>query len=234
VNFALTPRLGAIAGTVTDASTGNPIEGAIITVNGYTTTTDADGHYLIADVPADHYTVNASKPGYCSDSTSTTVTRGITITVDFALRVNSNITISADPATITVGESTTISGSISPPRAGVNVTIQYRLSGEVTWNNLTTMTTNEYSQYSYVWAPETAGAYEVKASWLGDETASPAESDVRTIKVQEPPSGVPWYLYTAAAGVAAIIMAAAAVYFLRIRKPKPTLSKTHLFLPFSS
>jgi len=225
VNLALTPIPGAIDGTVTDALTEEPIAGATVEAVGLetkSTTTDAYGHYNITIAPGT-YTVTASATGYETTSqTDIPVFTEETTTVNFALRVISTITISADPTTITVGENTTISGSIDPTREGVTVTIWYRLSGEETWNNLTTVTTNEYSQYSYVWTPETAEIYEVKASWLGDEDTTPAESNVQTITVQEKPSGIPWYLYIVAAGGAAIIIAAAAFYFLKIRKPKPT------------
>jgi hypothetical protein len=96
-------------------------------------------------------------------------------------------------------------------------------SGEEACANLTTVTTNEQSQYSDVWTPETAGTYDVKASWLGDESISSAESDVQSITVQDTPApSVPLYIYMAAAGVAAIILAAMAFYFLRVKKPKPT------------
>ena len=292
---------GAIAGTVTDASTGDPIEGATVTANGYSATTEVEGHYIIVDVPPDDYTINASKPSYYNNSKPATVVAGETTTMNFALtplpgaiagtvteasgeviaganvaangtsattdssgayvipslplgtyeviasatgyesasqtgiivfaektttvnftlRVNSNITTSADPTTVTVGESTTISGSITPEHTGVTVTIQYRSAGG-SWSELATVTTDDNSQYSYVWTPKTAGTYEVKASWLGDENTSSAESDVQRITVQEPSSSILWYLYIAAAGVAAIIMAAATVYFLKIRKPKHT------------
>jgi len=225
----VTPRpRGAITGTVTDALTGDPIPGANITVTSsdYTktnTNTDANGHYTITDVPVGNYTVTASATGYESASQhSITVVAGEPTTVNFTLRVISTISISVNPATITVGKNTTISGSITPELLGVNVTIQYRLSPGEVWTNLTTVTTNEYSQYSFQWTPETADTFEVKVLWLGDENTSPAESDVQTITVQEPPSGTPWNPYTVAvvaAGVIVIIVAAA-FYFLRIRKPE--------------
>jgi hypothetical protein len=228
------PLLG---GTVTNALTGDPILGATVTANGYSATTDAGGHYTITDVPPGTYTVTASATGYESASQhTTTVVAGESTTVNFALRVISTVTISADPANITVGNSTTLSGSISPIRGGLNVTIQYKLKDEEVWNNLTIVTTNESGQYSHVWAPETAGTYEVKASWLGDDRTSPAESNVQPITVQELPSGIPVYLYAVAivaAGVAATVMAAA-FYFLRIRKPKTKQPETRLFSIFSS
>ena len=220
-DLELSPLPGTIAGTVTDASNGEAIIGATVTANGYNATTDAYGHYNITDVPLGTYTVTASATGYESASqTDITVFAEETTTVNFTLRVNSTITISADPTTITVGESIAVSGSIDPTREGVTVTIWYRPTGG-TWTTLTTVTTNENSQYSHVWTPETTGTYEVKASWLGDENTSPAESDVQPITVQEASGVLPWYLYVAAAGVTAVIIATIAFYFLKIRKPKP-------------
>ncbi len=216
------PR-GAIAGTVTDASTGEAIAGVNVTANGTSTATNSSGAYVIPNLLPGTYTVTASATGYESASQiDVTIFAGEPTTVDFTLRVISTISISVDPATVTVGKSTNISGSITPPLQGVNVTIQYGLSPGEAWTTLTTVTTNQNGQYSFQWTPETADTYEVKALWPGDENTSPAESDVQAITVQEPPSGTPWNLYTVvvvAAGAIAIIMAAA-FYLLRIRKTK--------------
>jgi len=210
--------LGTIVGNVTNAFTGLPIAEASVTAGDYTNTTNAFGYYTISDLQPGNYTVTASANGYESASQhNITVVAGETTTANFTLRLISTITISAEPTTITVGDSTTINGSISPTREGVNVTIQYRVEGEEAWNDLTSVTTNENSQYSHAWTPETAGNYEVRASYLGDDTTSPAESDVQLITVQEA-SAIQWYLYVAAAGAVAIIIAAA-FYFLKIRKP---------------
>lgn len=84
-------------------------------------------------------------------------------------KLSSTISIYVSPANITVGDSTTINGSISPIRAEVNVTIQYRLSGE-NWSTLKNVTTDADGLYSYNWTPTTTGTYEVKASWKGDLT----------------------------------------------------------------
>lgn len=65
----------------------------------------------------------------------------------------------------------------------MTVTIWYRLGGEETWNTLTTVTTDEDSQYSYTWTPATVGTYELKASWPGDANTLPAESSIIIIDV---------------------------------------------------
>ena len=223
VNFALEPIsvLGWINGTVTDADSTLPLAGASVTADGYSTTTDEFGHYAL-EVEPGNYTVAVSAAGYESASQlNRIVVAGEMVTVNLALRVNSIITMSVDPTTTTVDGSITVSGSIDPTRENVTVTIWHR-TGQGTWAILTTVTTDENSQYSHVWTVDTIGTFEVKASWLGDENTAPAGSNVQTITVEEAPSGVPWELYVAAAGVTAAIIAAIAFYFLKIRRSKPT------------
>jgi len=128
------------------------------------------------------------------------------------------ISISVNPATVTLGSSTAIKGSITPTRSDVSVTIKYRLSGEEGWSTIKTVTTDEKSAYSCNWKPETTGTYEVMASWEGDNNALPSESEILTINVE---AASPIILYVVAA-VAMIIAAAIVIYFLRFRKPKPT------------
>ena len=79
--------LGTIAGTVTDSSNAEPIEGATVVVEGteLSATTDGDGDYEIDEVPVETYTVTASAEGYDDDSQSVTVIAGETSTADFAL-----------------------------------------------------------------------------------------------------------------------------------------------------
>lgn len=97
--------------------------------------------------------------------------------------VSSVVYIYVSSTTIILGQNTTISGSISPTRAEADVTIWYRLLGEEIWGNLTKVKTDENSQYLYTWTPSITGAYEVKASWLGDENTLPAESTIITVVV---------------------------------------------------
>ncbi|MDH5375952.1 MAG: carboxypeptidase regulatory-like domain-containing protein [Candidatus Bathyarchaeota archaeon] len=198
--------LGTIVGTVADASTGSPIAGANVTANDYTNTTDAEGHYSI-QLPPETYTVTASATKYVDQSETATVTADTTTTLDFEL-TPLNGTISG-----TVTDSST-----DDPIAGAKVT-----------TNGISVSTGADGSYSIELAP---GTYTVEASADGYESAS--QSDVTVVAgktttmdfeltpTPAPPSGIPWYLYVAAAGVAAIITAAIAFYFLRIRKPKLT------------
>jgi len=208
-----------ITGVVTDALTEDPIENASIIVGDYQAITDINGTYNITDVLPGIYDVAVSATGYENDSQLdiTVIAEAEPTTVNFALRAISNLTISADPATIKVGQSIAINASLSPIRINVNITILYKLSGEEAWTELANVTANESGQFVYVWTPETAGTYEIKAEWLGDEKTSPAENSVQ-VTVEEVPSDIFLYLAIGAA-VAGVSGLAIAVYLLKVRKP---------------
>ena len=59
---------GTISGTVTDKDAGLGIEGATVTADGYSTTTNSTGGYTITGVPVGNYTVTASVTGYYSQT----------------------------------------------------------------------------------------------------------------------------------------------------------------------
>ena len=89
---------GAISGVVTDGSTGAPIEGALVALNGSSTVvgqlsaswpiqlTDSKGRFVFTDLPASGYSLGASRPGYLNggyrrvpgftSSTTLTLTEG--------------------------------------------------------------------------------------------------------------------------------------------------------------
>ena len=100
VNFALEPLIvfGSINGTVTDSDSTLPVAGAIITADGYSTTTDESGYYEM-EVEAGTYTVTASKAGYESASqTNVTVVAEETIITDFELEpLTHTLTVISDP-----------------------------------------------------------------------------------------------------------------------------------------
>lgn len=77
---------GTVEGTVTDASTGAPISGAIVTLTpgGKRTQTDGNGHYSKL-VAAGTYTVTASNFGYADQSDPVTVADGSDVEQDFSL-----------------------------------------------------------------------------------------------------------------------------------------------------
>jgi len=134
----------------------------------------------------------------------------------------STISMDLSSTTITLGESVIISGAIDPLRPSENVTIQYRLNGG-TWASLVNMTTHsKYGNYSYTWTPLTAGTYEFKAFWDGDPYINPAESEVKTLIVEEAEKaeGIPLEVVIVAVVAIIVIAAAVAVYFVKFRKPR--------------
>lgn len=81
-----TPK-GAIAGTVTSRKNGNAVEGAQVEVDsGQSATTNANGYYLISDVPAGEHSVKASAMGFRPQTKTTVVSGNQQATVNFALR----------------------------------------------------------------------------------------------------------------------------------------------------
>ena len=202
--------VGWINGTVTDASTGNPIENATVTADGYSTTTNINGEYIIpADLAPETYRVEASKPGYISSSKFAEVFGEETTTVDFALT------------------------PLPPGKGAIAGMIIDALTGDpiegatVTVDGYST-TTDADGYYNITIDP---GTYTVTTSATGYESDSKSTTVDSgetttvnfTLTVEETPTpGTPGYLYMAAAAVVAIVMVAIAFYFLRIRKPKPT------------
>jgi hypothetical protein len=143
-------------------------------------------------------------------------------TIQITIKITSAITLSVDPSEITIGESTTISGSIDKKPVGALVTIWYRSTGTSAWTNLTATAVEADGTYSYDWTPTTTGTYDVKTSWAGNATTMADESDqpypTITVKaVEQPPSDITIFLIAGIAVVVVIVIAA--VYFLKIRKP---------------
>ncbi|NIS82051.1 MAG: hypothetical protein GTO14_18010, partial [Anaerolineales bacterium] len=90
------PPYGWIEGTVTDADTGLPIEGATVSVDGYSDVTDPSGFYSVEVYPGT-YSVTAEMTGYVSQTEhGVSVAAGETTIVDFGL----NPTIPATVALI--------------------------------------------------------------------------------------------------------------------------------------
>ncbi len=86
---------GTLAGTVTDAISGNPVTGAEITIapGNYQRPVESDGSYSMR-LPVGTYTATVSAFGYGSDSASVTITDGNTTTQNYALSAAHLATVS--------------------------------------------------------------------------------------------------------------------------------------------
>ena len=90
LTLAVNNAFGNLAGTVQD-NAGAAIAGATITTDpgGQTTTTDAQGHYVLASVSIGSYRVSAARSGYTTASQAAVEVReGQTTTLNFTLQPN--------------------------------------------------------------------------------------------------------------------------------------------------
>jgi TonB-linked SusC/RagA family outer membrane protein len=85
---ALAQTGGTVRGTVTDSSTGRPVEGVQITVAGAAprALTNAAGQYTLVNVTPGRITVRTQRLGYAATERAVTVASDQTTTVDIALR----------------------------------------------------------------------------------------------------------------------------------------------------
>jgi PKD repeat protein len=117
-----------------------------------------------------------------NDGTTGISTQPITIA-----RLRSTISIAVSNTPIYVTDSVVINGTINPMRAEATVTVWCRLREEEAWNILTTVTTDENSEYSYTWTSSETGSYELKTSWTGDVDTLSAESSIENVDVNPLP-----------------------------------------------
>jgi len=197
------PEAKADDEVVFDGSASNDPDGTIVSHEW----DFGDGATLTETVPiANHtykeigtYTVRLTVTD--NDGLTNTTTKPINIG-----KASSSISISTSPTTFTIGESTTISGSLSPTRVAVSVTIQHRPSGGI-WTTLTSVTTDSDGSYSYTWTPTTDGTHEIKATWEGDENTLPSESTDQSVTVEAAPTFAwEWLLIAGIGGIAAVAL----------------------------
>ncbi|WP_185992787.1 S8 family serine peptidase [Streptomyces sp. 130] len=93
---------GTLSGTVTDAATGEPVEGVTVQLTaagdpvGLPATTDAEGRYTTLATVGD-YTVTTSSPAYTAVKTEVTITESATATADIRLPARPGKVLSVTP-----------------------------------------------------------------------------------------------------------------------------------------
>ena len=60
----IAPPLADLSGVVTDAGTGIPLSGVLVTINGLTTMTNVFGEYMFVGLTPGSYTITFEKEGY--------------------------------------------------------------------------------------------------------------------------------------------------------------------------
>jgi len=110
-----------------------------------------------------------------------------TASTTFLVRIPSEITISIRPSTISIGESTTISGDIDPD-PGVPVEVTIVISGPVSAE--LTVTSDSDGSYSISYKPPKLGTYNIYAKWSGTEQIEPSTSSTAKLGVVKKPSEI--------------------------------------------
>jgi len=96
-------------------------------------------------------------------------------------KISSSISCSVSSTSIDISSNIIVSGSITPARPSVTVTLSYK--NDTSWNSLATVTSSSNGNYSYTWTPASVGSYQLKASWDGDSAYDGATSSVVSVTV---------------------------------------------------
>lgn len=81
----LEAQTGTISGRFFDASIGAAVGGVEVTIDGRTVESDAEGRFVLTNIPAGTYTLRASRLGYQSVEQAITVVAGATSTVEISM-----------------------------------------------------------------------------------------------------------------------------------------------------
>jgi hypothetical protein len=127
---------------------------------------EEDGSYAYTYTPDMYgqWTVTASWPGDSNLQRATSSPAAFTV-----MKQKSSVSLSLFPRIILPEGQTTISGTLTPPHAGAEIKIEYRIPNEE-WQKITDVYTDAYGEFSFLWEtlPTALGEYELKASWQGD------------------------------------------------------------------
>jgi hypothetical protein len=128
-----------------------------------------------------------------------------------------SISCSVFPTSVMLGNSTTVSGSISPAVSDVTVTLTYTKPDATTIDRTTT--TGADGSFSDTYIPDMAGSWSVKASWAGNDNYFGSTSFNATFTVSEPSAtGIPMdYVYVAVIIIIVIIVAIVAYWYRKKR-----------------
>jgi cytochrome oxidase Cu insertion factor (SCO1/SenC/PrrC family) len=102
--------------------------------------------------------------------------------IEELMKSSSSVSCNLGSTSIDIGSSVIIHGEIHPPRLA-QVKIEVSKDDGITWSDLTSVTSASDGNYSYGWTPDTAGLYQIKASWPGDAEYTGATSPTISLTV---------------------------------------------------
>lgn len=179
------PSTGIIIGTVTDATTGEPITDAHVTRSGlanYVGLSSADGLYSFLLVPPGNYSLTVSKPGIGDATISgVMVTAGEVTRVDVGLPPTVICSIDAQPTTLLPGRTVTFTPTVQVPMGHTVLSHTWHLgNGEISGSGLPQVLEQTYSasgQYTAWLELTTSGSGQVIADPV-QITVLPAPGDL--------------------------------------------------------
>jgi len=139
----------------------------------------------------------------------------------------STISITLSATTIHMGETITVSGSISPQVPGVPVVLTYS-KGDTKVER--TVTSTEDGSFNDTYTPDAAGAWSISASWKGNKEFEGATSETMSFEVVEKTEKVAENadttiaIYTMMGGLL-IIAVSVVIIFIAIRRKKTSNSR---------
>jgi len=134
-------------------------------------------------------------------------------------KIQSTLAITASQLTVNVGESITIDGALAPGQTA-NITLTYTMpNGTITTKTVQSTSAGTFTDTIKL---DTAGTWQVKASWAGDTQHTTAESTTITLTAQAVDTTTPMFaLGGLGLGIIALILAAVAL-LIPSKKPKVT------------
>jgi hypothetical protein len=130
-----------------------------------------------------YWYLDGQSTGPYSTNLATTVMMNSAHTVTAYFKMPSTMAFAVSYSSFNLGESTILSGSISPVRAGVSVKLNYSTDGGLSWATFMNVGTDEDGAFSTTWSPPHPFTYQVRACWDGDFDYAGAVSSGHTVTV---------------------------------------------------
>jgi len=137
------------------------------------------------------------------------------VTSSYSALASSSISLALSSTQIAQGGTVTVSGQTTQVGSNKTVTIYVRKTGSP-WNVLGTAQTDSDEKFSFLWIPESASTYYIRASWSGNDDYAGADSDIHTLMVIP----VDWiFIFIFSAVSASIILVVGIIVVLKRRIP---------------
>lgn len=125
--------LSRIKGSVTNAVTGQPIEGALVAASLYSRRSSNGGKYDDFAIPPGTYSLNVSAAGYRAQTVNVTISDGQTVTQNFAL-----VPVAVpEPAGVSISAESCAGNNAVEPGESISLGVTLKNTGPIGTQNLT-------------------------------------------------------------------------------------------------